>query len=58
MWWKLIKTILMMMKCQQSRTNQPIDDDNFEEGQGFKQELGDHDSDQDCDGSWHGQGQG
>ena len=48
----------MMMKCHQSRTNQPGDDDNVEEGQGFKQELGDHDSDLDCDGSWQGQGQG
>ena len=44
----------MMMNCHQSRTNQPGDDDNVEEGQGFKQELGDYD----CDGSWHGQGQG
>ena len=60
MWWKLIiKMILMMMNCHQSRTIQPGDDaNNVEEGQGFEQELGDHDGDQDCDGSWHGQGQG
>ena len=51
--------ILMMMNCHQSRTIQPSDDaNNVEEGQGFEQELGDHDGDQDCDGSWHGQGQG
>ena len=45
----------MMMNCHQSRTIQPGDDaNNVEEGQGFEQELGDHDGDQDCDNDDYG----